>query len=788
MGYVSSYFNWLQKDCPTGDVERYPQLDNKGESSLKGCYIVGDLTGIPLLKMAADSGSKMVRQFCYEDQFSQKTGKNPEIFDILIIGAGPAGISAAIECHKRKLNYKVIESGNIFNTIENFPKGKPILCHPDDYDTTSELELKDGTKESLLEDLRKSLEEYDLNIQSDTHVEKISRSGEYMEVKTANETLKSLRVILAIGKSGNARKLNVPGEELDKVSNRLFDPGEFKDKNILVVGGGDTALETANALAREGNKVTISYRGNEFSRPKQKNTEEVSTWQKEDKMNIVFTSTIKEIRAKSVVLKTREGEREIDNDQVFVMIGRELPLQFFRRSGIKLEGEKSLSWYTFLVCMLSFFTMLYFGKAGFALDTVRNAEGFGAKLTEFLISPFKYAFSSSGFFASLNFLLGWLGAVAFFFSGLFSILLMVKEREKYFRPGWPLIKYSYLILAALYFTYTYIYYHFMAWEKTGWVEGTTYSYSLLYCTTMLIFGIRRAYVKKTRYIKLQMFTLIFIQIFFLFLLPFHLYDPLANFLGKDSTFIQQVFPQGKWSSFAIILFWPLNMWEFGNSTFWTIFPIFQTFVILPLIIWYWGKGAYCGWICSCGGMAETLGDEYRTQSPHGAKAKKLENIGQYVLLFAVLTTIIVFVGKGSGASEGVKATYKFLIDIFFAGVLGLGVYFFMGGRIWCRYGCPLAALMHIYTRFSRYRIVSEKKKCISCNICTKVCHMGIDVMNFANKGKPMNDAECVRCSACIVECPMDVLAFATLDKGDPDNKEKIEVPKYGKENWKAGLK
>ena len=132
--------------------------------------------------------------------------------------------------------------------------------------------------------------------------------------------------------------------------------------------------------------------------------------------------------------------------------------------------------------------------------------------------------------------------------------------------------------------------------------------------------------------------------------------------------------------------------------------------------------------------------------------------------------------------------YEGLIDVFFAGVLGLGVYFFLGGRIWCRYGCPLAALMHIYNRFSKYRIFSEKKKCISCNICTKVCHMGIDVMNYANKGIPMNDSQCVRCSACIESCPMDVLAFGQVDKVDPENKSRQSLPSSGKNNWQSGLK
>ena len=788
MGSISTYFKWLQKDCPTGHVERYPELDTKGQTSLKGCFVVGDLTGIPLLKLAADGGSQMVRQFAYDKSFTDLQGKDPNVYDVVIVGGGPAGVSAEIECQKRQLNYILLEGSKLFNTIENFPKGKPILARPDDFDTTSELELKDGIKESLLDDLNGSLKKHDLKIELGVRVEAIKKSGEYLQVHSKDKQYKALRVILAIGKSGDSRKLNVPGENHEKVYNRLFDPAEFQNKKILVVGGGDSALETAIALAREGNEVTISYRKQEFSRPKQENMEEVSTWQKEGKIQLVFKSTVKEIHDKSVVLKTDQGDREIDNDNVFVLIGRELPLQFFKRCGIRMEGEKSLSWHIYLTTMVSFFTMLYFGKAGFALTDMRDAVGIGGKIAAFFTAPFTAETSSFGWLSKLSFFLGWAGAIVFFISGPMALGCMFKEKEKYFKPGWPLIKYGYIILAAIAFTAVYLRIHFMEFQAKSWVSGTTYFYSLLYCTTMLIFGIRRYYVKRTRYIKWQMITLISIQCFFLFLLPFHLFGFVEGFFGKESVFMKEVFPNGHWSCFALILFWPLNMWEFGSSTFWTIFPFFQTFIFLPLMIKYWGKGVYCGWICSCGGMAETFGDEYRNKAPHGPKAKKWENIGQFILAYAVITTIIVFFAKNSAFGGFSKDLFKLFIDIFFAGVLGLGVYFFMGGRIWCRYGCPLAALMHIYTRFSRYRIVAEKKKCISCNICTKVCHMGIDVMNFANKGKPMNDAECVRCSTCITSCPMDVLSFATLSKGDPDNKEKIEVPSYGKDSWKAGIK
>jgi NosR/NirI family nitrous oxide reductase transcriptional regulator len=146
--------------------------------------------------------------------------------------------------------------------------------------------------------------------------------------------------------------------------------------------------------------------------------------------------------------------------------------------------------------------------------------------------------------------------------------------------------------------------------------------------------------------------------------------------------------------------------------------------------------------------------------------------------------------KISYASDFLHIFYYIGIDVIFAGVLGVGVYFFLSGRVWCRFGCPLAALMHIYTRFSSYRIFSEKKKCISCNICTKVCHMGIDVMNYANKGIPMNDVECVRCSACVVSCPTQVLSFGSLPKGDTNNKSYKNLVfdlTDKRSNWANGL-
>jgi polyferredoxin len=240
-------------------------------------------------------------------------------------------------------------------------------------------------------------------------------------------------------------------------------------------------------------------------------------------------------------------------------------------------------------------------------------------------------------------------------------------------------------------------------------------------------------------------------------------------------------PNGReyWRAYGFILAWPLMVWNWFTAQplwGWLIVGSIQTFVIIPLIIRRWGKGAYCGWICSCGALAETLGDRHRHKMPHGPKWNRLNLLGQGILAFAVLLMLLRIIGwiagPDSGASRVFSAgftgipflNYAWFVDLLLAGVLGYGLYFWFSGRMWCRFACPLAALMHIYARFSRFRIFAEKKKCISCNVCTSVCHQGIDIMNFANKGLPMEDPECVRCSACVQSCPTGVLQFGRYDQ------------------------
>jgi polyferredoxin len=183
-------------------------------------------------------------------------------------------------------------------------------------------------------------------------------------------------------------------------------------------------------------------------------------------------------------------------------------------------------------------------------------------------------------------------------------------------------------------------------------------------------------------------------------------------------------------------------------------------------------------------LAETLGDRHRDKMPHGPAWNRVNMLGQVILAAALLLFLLrvvswTFPGTGFGAAArawysgmlsgwslfGIRLDYYHVVDILLAGIVGVGAYFWLSGRVWCRFACPLAALMHVYARFSRFRIFAEKKKCISCNVCTSVCHQGIDVMNFANKGEPMQDPQCVRCSACVQMCPTGVLRFGRYADG-----------------------
>ncbi len=775
------YTRWLHTCWPAGTLEKLPLVAADGGTNIPGLYITGDLTGIPLLKFSAHTGAQAVRTIAADRAFrAARLEKAEGVRDLVIIGAGVSGMAAALLARKEQLDFEVFEAKRRFQTIADFPRGKPIYTYPQAMTPDGELQFHHHVKEPLLEDMERQTRDVDV---TEGRVTGIRRIGGLLNVDLdGGVTIQALRVIVAIGRSGNFRKLGVPGEELDKVHNRLHDPKDYRGRNVLVAGGGDSALETAIALSTCGAQVTLSYRNAVFSRPKPENVEKLHRLAADPaaavdveepsservsvatgpylgessgagSLRLEMGTTVREVRAESAVL-TRKGEPDIEipNDTVFAMLGREAPLDFFRRIGVNLRGEtRGFGWVPVIGFFLAVFLLYDWKSDGFMCQWLTGLKDSGV------------------FPNNVPDLIGSLGG---WWKG------QVADRAT--------------LLGTLAVS----------------MKGRSFYYTLLYTVCVGGFGIARIRRRRTPYVTVQTVTLFLVQLFPLFLLP-ELFLPWLGYNGAfdaglggalaDNLFEKYIpitdylagawpdwgHPRAYWRSYGFILAWPLSVYNVFTSKpilGWLVISLLQTFVIIPLIVMRWGKGAYCGWICSCGGLAETMGDTLRDKMPHGPRWNRLNMVGQVILALAFALLAVRVLGwafPGSWMNNGFgllldgknqsgvtvnPLSWKWAVDIFIAGVLGVGLYVKASGRVWCRFACPLAALMHIYARFGRFRIFADKKKCISCNICTSVCHQGIDVMNFANKGLPMADPQCVRCSACVQSCPTGVLTFGRIDQ------------------------
>jgi len=236
---IKRYYNWLHGQWPAGTVEKLPEVGENGATKVPGVRIVGDLTGIPLLKFSSDTGAKAVQAILAENDFpSARTSKDADVVDIAIIGAGVSGFSAAMEAKKAGLSYILFESSQAFSTVANFPKAKPIFTYPTDLKPAGGITYEGDVdvKEKLLADMKRQVAEAGVETTEGMidHVEK--KGSEILLHHSGKEkkTTRALRCIVAIGRSGNYRTMGIPGEDLNKVSNRLHDPKAFKGQNYMV--------------------------------------------------------------------------------------------------------------------------------------------------------------------------------------------------------------------------------------------------------------------------------------------------------------------------------------------------------------------------------------------------------------------------------------------------------------------------------------------------------------------------------------------------------------------------
>ncbi|MBI2375092.1 MAG: NAD(P)-binding domain-containing protein [Deltaproteobacteria bacterium] len=674
-------------------TRQLPKLSKDYESNVRGLYVVGDLADAPVIKIALGQGYDVANRLVDKDFRGKAPPKEDGIdVDVCVVGAGPAGIGAALALIERGVTYQLIERERPFNTIQNFPKHKHVFSEPKDFGHGARFPFMDAIKEDLVSVWERAIEERHLVIHQPEDVTSVVKKGDLFEVEISKgegkeatkRTIKARKVILAIGRRGKVRKLGVPGEDLDKVVYGLHDPEAYRGKNVMVVGGGDSAVEAAVSLAEGGAKVTIVYRGADFIRAKALNRERIEAAIAAGKIVAKLETNPRRVDEASVLLKGKDGESEVPNEVVFALIGTELPVGFLDKVGVQMEGAFTKERLTFVT---SFALITY---AFYCIKAHRMLWPFGeGQALHFLHEAVK---------ANLGF---------------------------------------------------------------RFVDGSFWG-TVIYSLMISFFGVQAIRKYKSPIQTRRYTSLIVFQLVFLFGIP-ELVAPLV---------IEQ-----PWKVYALTVPWPLSTWSLihidyqngGLQAGWMIAGGLVAFVGMPLFVRYQGE-RFCSWACGCGGLAETLGDRWRHLAPRGAGAKKLEILGRVIFVAAAITTATIIFVDGLKLLTGpawvdrkafVQDWYGLVVDFWFASVVGVAFYPYLGNRVWCRFLCPLRAYMEVLSKWiGKLRIV-ESDKCIGCGECTRFCQMGIPVQKFAQMREPLanHNSACIQCGICVEVCPMEVLSL-----------------------------
>ncbi len=317
---------------------RVPNVNQNFETNVPGVFIVGELGGMGLIKTAINEGKLVIdrlrERVAAADSPAQTAGAP---YDVIIVGAGPAGLSASLTAHQYALNYLTLEQGEIASTIRNYPRQKFLMAEPIEMPLYGNLYIGDGTKESLLSVWEAIIANTGVKVHTGEGVTAIRRDNGHFLVESSKRAYGARFVVLAVGKRGTPRRLGVAGEELSKVAYKLIEAESYTGDDVLVVGGGDSAVEAALALGRSGkNRTTISYRGPDFTRVRDRNRALLDEAEQQGRVRVLRNSHVREIRAASVLLDCAGTPVELSNHYVFVLAGGESPEDFLRRTGVEI--------------------------------------------------------------------------------------------------------------------------------------------------------------------------------------------------------------------------------------------------------------------------------------------------------------------------------------------------------------------------------------------------------------------------------------------------------------------
>ena len=332
--------------CPTGAISlrigtakrgvELPHVSQNFETNVRGIFIAGELGGMGLIKNAVEQGRQAV------ENIVKTINKNHNApYDIIIVGAGPAGISGCLMAKKHGLKFLLIDQDTIGGTVFTFPRKKIVMTSPMDLPLYGKVKLYETTKSELLDLWQSVMNKNNITVTENSKVESIvSEEGIFKVTTTQGDLYKSATILLAIGRRGTPRKLNVPGEMKEKVAYRLLEPEYISGKDIVVVGGGDSAVESALLLSAN-NRVTLSYRSEVLNRIKPGNSTALNKSVTDGKLQILLNSNVSSIEDEYVMInKGNNGEiLKLKNDLIYIFAGGELPTQFLQKAGILIEKK-----------------------------------------------------------------------------------------------------------------------------------------------------------------------------------------------------------------------------------------------------------------------------------------------------------------------------------------------------------------------------------------------------------------------------------------------------------------
>ena len=312
-----------------------PRVAPDFETNVPGIFIAGELGGMGLIRNAIEQGRQAMTSIikhCRKD--------NSQVLDVVIVGAGPAGLSASLAALEGKLRFVTLEQDTFGGTVSHFPRGKIVMTAPVMLPLIGTVKFREISKEALLDFWKKVIRKTGVQINYRERVEAITTTAKGLEVRTAGNVYHTKSVLLAIGRRGTPRKLGVAGEDSTKVVYRLIDPEQYRGQSVLVVGGGDSALEAAISIAElPDTVVSLSYRSGSFSRAKEKNRRKVDDMKNSGALNVFMNSNVKEIHDSRVEIDQQDTRIDFENDAVIVCAGGILPTPFLKEIGIQVETK-----------------------------------------------------------------------------------------------------------------------------------------------------------------------------------------------------------------------------------------------------------------------------------------------------------------------------------------------------------------------------------------------------------------------------------------------------------------